>query len=93
MKIPYTEEKSYEEFFGNIVIHMWMGIYGGLSLVALEVGMEIFFGIVSIAPKLVAAELRKLEKDVSDDNLTKFDARLTFRNIVQQIMDVDEYEN
>lgn len=93
VKIPYTEEESYEEFFGNIVIHMWMGIYGGLSLLALEVGMEVFIGIVAIAPKLVASEFRKLEKEIANNRLNKLQAKLTFQNIIQQIMDIDEYVN
>lgn len=91
VRIPFTEERSYEEFFGNIVVHLWMGIYGTFGYLALEIGMELLVGVVAMAPRLVEYEFRKLDKNIKKNRFNELQKRLTFRNIVQQIMDVDEY--
>lgn len=94
VRIPFTEEKSYEEFFGNIFIHLWMGIYGTTALLAMEIAMEIIVGVIIMAPKLVELEFQKLDKKIKMKQFNEqLQMRLTFRNIIQQIMDIDEYVN
>lgn len=90
VRIPYTDENSNGEFFGNMLVHMCISIYGSLGFVGMEIAMEIFIGVISIGPKLVAYEFRKMDENIKENLFTKLQFRLTFRNIVQQITDVDE---
>lgn len=92
VRVPFTVERSYGEFLGNFMIHMSMATYGTLAYVGLEIAMELLIGVVFIAPKLIEHEFQKLNKNISENRFTSMQSRFTFRNIVQQIMDVDKYE-
>lgn len=91
VRVPFTEEKSYEEFYGNIAIHVSYLIYGSLGLIGMEIAMELFLCVVTISPKLIAYEFRKLANKIEMKRFTQLQTRVTFRNIVQQIMDIEEY--
>lgn len=91
VRIPRTEEQSFEEYFGNILVHLCMTVYGLCGCVTLEIAMELLIGVISIAPKLVMLEFCKLDKKIEKYPFIEMQIRLMFSNIVQQIMDVDKY--
>lgn len=93
VRVPFTDEKSNKEFIASISVQLSFAIYGSFALIGMEIAMEIFVGVVSLAPKIVEFEFRKLDEKIEKNQFTKAQTQLTFRNIVQQIMDTDEYVN
>lgn len=89
-RVPFTGERSYGEFYVNIAIHSSYLVCGSLGFVGMEIALELFTGVVAIAPKLIALEFRKLANKIEEKTFTELQIRVTYRNIVQQIMDIDE---
>lgn len=93
VRVPFTQERSNAEFLGNIMIHVSYLIYGSLGFVGMEIGLELFVGVVSVTPQLIAYEFRKLADQIEANKFTNLQTRVTFRNIVMQIMDIDKYKH
>lgn len=93
VRVPFTDERSSEEFIISISVQLCLGVYGIVGLLGMEIMMEIFVGFVMIAPKLIEYEIEKMNKKIAEKHFKKLHVRLIFRNIVQQIMDADEYVN
>lgn len=91
VRVPFTEERSYGEFYVNISIHLSYLVCGSLGFVGMEIALELFMGVVSISPKLMEFKFRKLADKIEEKTFTELQTRVTFRNIVQQIMDIDRY--
>lgn len=90
VRIPCTEEGSNYEFFGNILIHLCISVFGFFAFVGLEITMEVFVGVMFLAPKLVEYEFRKMDAKIENNSFNELQVRLTLRNIIQQIMDDDK---
>lgn len=90
LRLPFTDEKSNEEFFGILMFQFILATYGALGLVGMEIAMELFVGMISIVPTLLEYEFRKMDEKIAKNEFNVLELRLTFRNIVQQIMDTDK---
>lgn len=90
VRIPFTEEKSNEEFLITFIIQCTLGVYGFVGYFSMEVGMELMFGVVNITPILIKHEFRKLDEKIKNNLFNRIQASVIFKNIVQQMMDVDE---
>lgn len=69
---------------------MWMGVYGTIGYFGMEIAMELFVGVMTISPKLIELEFQKLVKNIENNSINELQSRIIFRNIVQQITDIDE---
>lgn len=67
----YTEEGSKEEFLTNFMCQL---IFVPFAIIAynigMEIGMEFFKGILTISPKLIEYEFRKLDKRIEQNIFT-----------------------
>ena len=92
LKIPFIEAKSDAEFAINFVLQSLMLLYGLLGYIGMEVAMELTILPGHATPKLVEHEFKKLDKKIDESCFDEMQVRLTFRNILLQMMDYDKYE-
>lgn len=92
VRIPFTEERSYVEFMINIIIQMLYAIPGGLHYIGLEIMLDLFRNVISIAPKLVHYRLKKVIDDFSENRISEPQLRFVFKDIMKQSIDTDKYE-
>lgn len=90
LKVPFTEEKSNAEFLINMIITVFFASHGGLIYLGMEAMMSVWCDIVTISPKLIKYEFQKLYDKIQEKDFTKQKLRITFLNIVKQIVDTDE---
>lgn len=93
VKIPFTEEKSNEEFLANYVLQTIIASFGFFGYFGMEIAMELMVIAIAISPKLITFEFQKLIEVIENGQLTPSQVCFTFRNIVQQVMDIDKYKS
>lgn len=92
VKIPLTKEKSNYEFGMNYVLQTIIAAYGFFGYICMETAMELIMLAVASSPKLIKFEFQKMDTKIEKGLLNPLQVLFTFRNIVQQVMDVDRYE-
>lgn len=92
LKIPFIEAHSDDEFAINFVLQSLMLLYALLGYIGMEVAMELTILPGYATPKLVEHEFKKFDKMVEKSCSDEMQVRLTFRNILLQMMDYDKYE-
>lgn len=92
LKIPFIEANSDAEFAVNFVLQSLMLLYALLGYIGMEVAMELTILPGYATPKLVEHEFRKLDRKIEESCFDEMQVRLTFRNILLQMMDYDKYE-
>lgn len=90
LKMPFTEENSNNEFLLNMTLTIFFATHGGLIYLGMEVMMSVWCDIVTISPKLIKYEFQKLYDKIRENGFTEQKLRITFLNIVKQIVDTDE---
>lgn len=90
-KMPFTEEKSDIEFTLNFLIQTVLIAYGLFGYIGMESAMEVAVVCVNTASQAIKYEFQKLDANIALRRFNDVQERLTFRNIVQQIMDADRY--
>lgn len=91
IKVPFTERYSNSEFMVNGLLSGVIGIHGYIGYIGLEVSMALFSDVVTISPKLVEYDLNKLIVGNEENTISQLDMSYSFRNIVKQTIDADEY--
>lgn len=91
VKVPYTERYSNSEFMANALLSGVIGIHGYIGYIGLEVSMALFSDVVTITPKLVEYDLNGLIVRNEEKTISQLDLSYSFRNIVRQSIDADEY--
>lgn len=91
VKVPFTEERSYVEFSINMSIQMSYAIVGGLEYIGLEIMMDLFRNVITIAPALVHYRLNKYIREYKDEMISEPQLRFAFTSIMKQAVDADEY--
>lgn len=90
LRIPFVTEGSTLEFVMNLLLQLNIYVHGITMYIGIEVLVSIIENIVTILPKLVKYDLRKL---ISNQNLKKFSehqSRVYFTNIVHEILDSEK---
>lgn len=90
IRIPFVAEKSLAEYFIISVYQIPIAVNGIYGYTAMEVAMELIFGVLKVSPILIKHEFQKFDEKINQNIFTKMQTLVTLRNIVQQIMDTDE---
>lgn len=91
VKVPFTEKYSNSEFMANGLLSGVIGIHGFIGYIGLEVSMALFSDVITISPKLVEYQLNGLIVRNAEKTISQQDLSYSFRNIVKQPIDADEY--
>lgn len=89
VRIPFTAENSNAELIGNMILQSVIVIHGFPAYILMDIVMELMFGIVSVAPKLIENEFRKLDQAIENKELTKPQVYATFKNIATMALDAE----
>lgn len=92
LKFPFIEEKSNNEFLGNVAVQIGLCGFGMLAYTGIEIAMGLLDDVISISPRLVVNELKNLDAMVKSKRLNDLQIHYTFRNIVKQTLNSDEYD-
>lgn len=92
LKFPFIEEKSNDEFIGNVAVQIGIGGIGLLAYTGIEIAVGLLDDVASISPKLVKNELKKFDALVKSKRLNELQIQYIFRNIVKQTLNSDEYD-
>lgn len=92
VKFPFIEENSNAEFIGNVLFQSVIACHGIIGYFGMEAAMSIFCDNVTVPPKVIEMELRRLdEKNQQRNYFNSPQMRLNFKNIMKQVMDTEEY--
>lgn len=90
VRIPFIEEDSDYEFMINIILMSVVGFHGMLGYIVVEVAIELFGDINTIAPKLIKYKLKKLDDAVESKRYNELQISLTIVDICKQAEDSDK---
>lgn len=89
VKLPFIEENSNNEFALNYLFQTIVFSFGLCVFFVVETSMELCMLVIAISPKLIAFEFRKMDENIEKGQSNPLQVHFTFRNIVQQVMDMD----
>lgn len=90
--IPFVERDSTAEFTYNIILASLIGIHGFCGYIGLEVAMALFTDVVTIVPKLIKDQFKRLESHMAEkQKRSNWHLQHTINNIIKQALDSDEY--
>lgn len=89
VKFPFIDEKSDTEFILNLILQLTILIHGFFVYVGIEIMMMLIENVAIVIPKLTDHEFRQSIEKYEQNEISKHQLRLEFRNIVVQCLDYD----
>lgn len=87
--IPFLEPKSNSEFVANFLLQNLIAIHGILGYIGVEIVLSLYQDVVTVAPKLLTADLAHAIRQYEDKSITEQQLRMRIQNIVKQSHDTD----
>lgn len=89
-RFPFTEPKSNEEFYANILLQSISSTHAMIAYFGLETSLTLLENVVTVTPRLINCDFEQMIESFEEKSIAEVELRLRIANIVKQSNDLDE---